>query len=116
MSNVLAKLVPSIAVVLSNIQLATPLKAIMICRVHNELGSLNPVPWAFSFLGCFGMLLYGCLINDPFVMCSVTLGLPANYFAVSSALSILGKTGKGSNNETTWKLEYIIVGGMMVWI
>ena len=62
------------------------------------------------------MLLYGCLINDPFVMCSVTLGLPANYFAVSSALSILGKTGKGSNNETTWKLEYIIVGGMMVWI
>lgn len=69
-----------------------------------------------AFLNCLGYMLYGCLIKDPFLMSSVALGLPANYFAVSSALSILGKTGKGSNNETTWKLEYIVLIGLMVWI
>ena len=48
-------------------------------------------------------------------MSSVTLGLPINFFAVSSALGILGKTGKGSNNHTSWKLEYIVLGGLMMW-
>ena len=61
-------------------------------------------------------MLYGTLIKDPYVMCSVTLGLPANYFAVSSALSILGKTGKGSKNHTTWKLEFVVVSGIALWI
>jgi uncharacterized protein with PQ loop repeat len=61
-------------------------------------------------------MLYGCLSKNPFLMASVTLGLPINYFALSSALSILGKTGKGSNNLTSWKLEYIVLGGIMLWI
>eukprot|EP00428_Durinskia_dybowskii_P075837 CAMPEP_0170400168 /NCGR_PEP_ID=MMETSP0117_2-20130122/24356_1 /TAXON_ID=400756 /ORGANISM="Durinskia baltica, Strain CSIRO CS-38" /LENGTH=496 /DNA_ID=CAMNT_0010656903 /DNA_START=29 /DNA_END=1519 /DNA_ORIENTATION=+ len=116
MSSVLATLVPAVAVILSNIQLASPLKAVLICRRLNELGSMNPVPWGVSFINCIGYMLYGTLIKDPFVMCSVTLGLPANYFAISSALSILGKTGKGSENHTTWKLEYVVVSGLAMWI
>jgi uncharacterized protein with PQ loop repeat len=67
-------------------------------------------------LNCLGYMLYGCLIRDPFLMCSVTVGLPANYFAVSSALSILGKTGKGSNTETRGMFDTIILIGFSVWM
>jgi hypothetical protein len=48
--DVLAKVIPSVAVILSNVQLTSPLKAVLICRKYNELGSLNPVPWAVRII------------------------------------------------------------------
>lgn len=49
-------------------------------------------------------------------MASVTLGVPINYFAVSSALGILGKSGKVSDNDTSWRLDCIILGGVGMWV
>jgi hypothetical protein len=58
MAEIFAKVVPSVGVILSNIQLASPLKAVLICRKHNDLGSLNPVPWAVSvYYSCSFFLL-----------------------------------------------------------
>lgn len=48
MTSVFAKLVPSLAVMMSTLQMASPLRAVLICRKHNTLGSLNPIPWAVS--------------------------------------------------------------------
>lgn len=61
-------------------------------------------------------MLYGCLNGDPFVMASVTLGLPINYFALSSAFGILGKSGKVADNTTSWRLDCIVLGGIAVWV
>lgn len=58
MASVLAKLVPAVAVMLSNIQLTSPLKAVLICRKFNDLGSLNPVPWAVSEVFFFSFHLF----------------------------------------------------------
>jgi hypothetical protein len=46
MGSSLGTVLPSIAVVLSNIQLASPVQTALKCRRDNDLGPLNPVPWA----------------------------------------------------------------------
>ncbi len=69
-----------------------------------------------AFLNCISYMLYGSLNGDPFVMASVTLGLPINYFALSSAFGILGKSGKVADNTTSWRLDCVVLGGIAAWI
>ena len=62
------------------------------------------------------LYLYGSLNGDPFVMASVSLGLPINYFALSSAFGILGKNGKVSDSTTSWRLDCVVFGGIAAWV
>jgi hypothetical protein len=50
MGAALGTVLPSVAVVLSNVQLASPLRTALECREKGDLGPLNPVPWAVSIL------------------------------------------------------------------
>ena len=46
--------VPIIAVICSNVQYSYPLKTTLEFRHKNDLGALNPVPWAVSrLLNCW---------------------------------------------------------------
>lgn len=74
-------------------------------------------------------MIYGCVIGNSYLMCSVTLGLPVNFFAVSTALRILGSktiSGKAQEDEFivngikpidfAWQVEMIVLGGLGIWI
>lgn len=72
MSDIAAKVVPSIAVLFSNVQQITPLRVVLICRKYNNLGSLNPVPWAvrtfFTFFYCaLRSLIFGFIACVGFI-------------------------------------------------
>ena len=68
MSSVLETLVPAVAVILSNIQLASPLKAVLICRRLNELGSMNPVPWGVSEHFNQSLLIYASFSSTTIIL------------------------------------------------
>jgi len=74
-------------------------------------------------------MIYGCIINDVYLMISVTLGLPINFFAMSSALRILGSkkiSSRVSEEEFVvngvapidfaWQIELVILCGIALWI
>ena len=46
MSSAIATVVPILAVICSNIQYSYPLRTALLIRQQNDLGALNPVPWA----------------------------------------------------------------------
>lgn len=77
-------------------------------------------------------MIYGCVIKNPYIMCSVTLGLPVNYYAVSTAMKILGNkntsllqqihnnnddnNGKEKPIDFALQIETIILCGIILWI
>ena len=84
-----------------------------------------------SFINCAGYMIYGCVIKNPYIMCSVTLGLPVNYYAVSTAMKILGNKNTSllqqihdndNNNDKdkpidfALQIETIILCGIILWI
>eukprot|EP01032_Pedospumella_encystans_P033414 gene33414-37760_t len=121
--------VPILAVICSNIQYSYPLKTALEVRKLNDLGALNPVPWAVLTINCAGWLIYGCIIQDTYLMFSVSFGLPINLFATASALRILGSKKISSRvSEEDFivngqapidfakQIELILIGGICLWI
>jgi hypothetical protein len=74
-------------------------------------------------------MIYGSVIGNAYLMCSVTLGLVMNFFALSTALRILGgkkltpsggdavdKLSTTQNIDFAWQVEAIVLGGLSLWI
>lgn len=106
-------LLPAIGVALSTVQLAVPFSTILECRVQGTIGPLNPVPWVSSWVNCFGWMIYGVVINDIFIMMSVLFGTVLNFYAVTTALTLLG-----AHNEFKKAKEVELVGiaGITLWL
>jgi len=80
-------------------------------------------------VNCAGWLFYGCIIQDTYLMFSVSFGLPINLFATASALRILGSKKVSSrvseedfivNGQApidfSKQIELILIGGVCMWI
>jgi hypothetical protein len=86
--------VPILAVCMSNIQAVPPLNAAVLCRKARNMGALDATPWAMGFVNCCGLLIYGCMLGDLYIMCSVGPGIFVFFYAFTSAAALLGAQGK----------------------
>jgi hypothetical protein len=104
---------PSMGVVLSNIQLASPFKAVLECRKRKNLGPLNPVPLAMSFVNLFGIVVYGAAIQDMFILLGVAIGILLNFLGCTTAISLLAAQGRYKEVE---RMERLIMTGVFWWV
>ena len=104
---------PTIGVILSTIQLAVPFATILECRKQGTIGPLNPVPWVSSWINCFGWMVYGVVIQDFYIMMSVLFGTVLNFYATTTALTLLGAHNEFKKAK---EVELIGIGGITVWL
>lgn len=104
---------PSLGVVISSIQLASPFVAVLACRRSSDLGPLNPVPLAVSFVNLFGWAIYATCLNDLYLMLSVFLGVGLNYLGCTTALSLLAMQGR---MKEVRRMEHLLLGGVYWWM
>ena len=104
---------PALGVVVSNVQLASPFKAVMQCRKKESLGPLNPIPLAVSFVNLIGWVLYSVAINDLLLLLSVSTGVVLNFLGCTTAISLLGVQHRLSEAR---RMERLITLGIGWWI
>lgn len=65
---ILKYVIPSFGVIMGNIMFMAPVKDVYIAvKAGNGLGTLNPIPWAFTLGNCIGWLTYSVLKQDVFL-------------------------------------------------
>ena len=104
---------PTLGVIISNIQLASPFKAVLECRKAQSLGPLNPVPLAVSFVNLFGIVVYGGIINDMFILLGVSLGVGLNFIGCTTAIALLSSQGRILEVR---QMERLILSGVYLWV
>lgn len=104
---------PAVGVVVSNVQLASPFKAVMQCRKKQSLGPLNPIPLAVSFVNLIGWVIYAVAINDLLLLLSVSTGVILNFLGCTTAISLLGMQHRLAEAR---RMERLITLGIGWWI
>jgi solute carrier family 50 (sugar transporter) len=105
---------PCVGVCFSTIQLAVPFATVLECRKQGTIGPLNPVPWVSSFIYCSGWVVYSAMIKDVFILCSVTCGVLLNFYATTTALTLLGAHQQAL--QAAREVEFVGLCGIATWL
>ena len=109
----MGNVVPIVGVILCTFQLSSPYKVVCDCRKQRDLGSLNPIPLAVSFLNCISWLIYSSVKGDFYLFLSVFAGMFISSFALITAIQLLGVHGR---YKAVGTLEKILLVGLTVWV
>eukprot|EP00601_Ochromonadales_sp_CCMP2298_P036577 CAMPEP_0173353310 /NCGR_PEP_ID=MMETSP1144-20121109/16541_1 /TAXON_ID=483371 /ORGANISM="non described non described, Strain CCMP2298" /LENGTH=283 /DNA_ID=CAMNT_0014301699 /DNA_START=52 /DNA_END=904 /DNA_ORIENTATION=+ len=104
---------PILGLVVANAQVVPPLNAVLICRKARDLGPLNPTPWAMGLVNCLGVMIYGALLQNAYIMLAVGPGVMINFFACTSAIGLMGAKGQ---HESAARVENIVLSGLLIWL
>eukprot|EP00602_Paraphysomonas_sp_CaronLab_P000573 CAMPEP_0185023028 /NCGR_PEP_ID=MMETSP1103-20130426/5728_1 /TAXON_ID=36769 /ORGANISM="Paraphysomonas bandaiensis, Strain Caron Lab Isolate" /LENGTH=328 /DNA_ID=CAMNT_0027555409 /DNA_START=180 /DNA_END=1166 /DNA_ORIENTATION=+ len=77
------------------------------------MGPLNPVPLAISFINLLGVVIYGSVLQDMFLVLSVSLGVVLNLMGCTTAISLLAAQGR---DKEVQRMERLILTGVFMWI
>ncbi len=108
---VTSTLVPSIALILTNLMWFSPLKSVLESRKSRDLGATNPIPYVVTVLNTIGWMTYGLFIDDPFLFWSNVSGVGLGLFYSINALTIL--SNKVKPNEEFPLLYLVIERGLV---
>lgn len=109
----LSNIFPIFGVCISTLQYGAPLKDVMECRRVKNLGPLNPIPLAVSFINCITWVIYGCVIHDKFLILSVASGTLISCFSVMTSLNLLGLHNRKVASQ---HVEKIILVSFSIWL
>jgi len=59
---------PSLGTILASATFSAPVTSLKKALLHQDLGDLNPTPWAFMTGNCLGWIAYSFITEDPFVL------------------------------------------------
>lgn len=96
--------VPCCGAVLANGMFLASWPAVAAARQSGALGSLNPLPFAFTFINCVGWLHYGFVMRNHYVFWSNALGSVLGLLYTTTALKL----------GCPQIVEYITVGGLAI--
>lgn len=91
---VLNLICPTVGCIICSVQYSSSIQVILEARRLQNLGSINPIPLAATFILCLVWLIYGALLGSFFYMLSVFIGLVTSFFATSTAMNLLGIAGR----------------------
>ena len=108
-----ATICPTLGMIISNLQLASPFKAVLECRKRQNLGPLNPVPLAISFVNLIGVIIFGSALKDKFIVLGVAIGIVLNFLGCTTAMSLLAIQGRLAE---VYRMERLIIVGISWYI
>lgn len=111
--SVVVDIIAIVGIILSNVKTSAYYKVITECRKQKDLGSINPVPLAVSFLNQSSWLVYSCAKGDFYLLLSVVAGIFTSSYALISAVKLLGTHGRYKAAAT---IEKILLAGLTVWV
>lgn len=112
-SFIISDVVPIMGITISTFQLSSPYHVICDCRRQRDLGSLNPIPLAVSWLNCLSWIIYSSVIGDFYLFLSVFAGMFISSFALITAIQLLGVHGRYKAGIT---MEKVLSVGLTLWV
>ena len=102
---VIAKVCPSLGVVLSNALYFAPLPATLAAAKAGSLGDLNPLPSSLMVLATISWVCYGLSVSNPYIVASNVPG------AIVALLSFVSFMPLMKGNSQLKAVQYTLVGG-----
>jgi solute carrier family 50 protein (sugar transporter) len=107
---------PTLGVILANGMWFSPWKAVWTARKTRNIGSLNAVPFGFTFINCIGWVIYGCVKNDYFVFFANFGGAVLGLFYSLTSLSIISKKKEEEVSSDVYVIvESLLLFGVFFW-
>ena len=101
----IAKVCPSLGVVLSNALYFAPLPATLAAAKAGSLGDLNPLPSSLMVLATISWVCYGLSVSNPYIVASNVPG------AIVALLSFVSFMPLMKGNSQLKAVQYTLVGG-----
>jgi len=79
---------PSFGVILASATFSAPISSLKQALSVQELGDLNPMPWAFMTGNCLGWIAYSYITKDIFVLCANVPGLVISIWLNNGAIKL----------------------------
>lgn len=107
---------PLLGVLISNAMWLAPFKLVMQARESRHLGSVNPIPFAVTFINNIGWVMYASLLSNYYIFCSSVLGVLFALFYTITCLTIMAKEAYEDEFTVQYMLvEGLLVGGLLFW-
>jgi len=95
-----------------------PWYSVMEARHNRDLESLNPIPYAVTFLSCVAWTVYSCMLRDVFLFLSAAPGVVLGGFYALTCLTIMAKINWSPEDDFTFQykvVERLMLGGLGMW-
>lgn len=107
---------PVLGVILSNAMYLAPYRLVMQARVSRHLGSINPMPFAITFVSSIGWTMYSCMLSNYYLFLSSFLGILFGLFYSITCLTIMAKEAyEDEFTEQYMQIEGLLVAGLFFW-
>jgi solute carrier family 50 protein (sugar transporter) len=117
MSLVTSVLAPALGTVLANIMWVSPIKAILEARASDNLGNLNPIPFAVTLINCIGWTMYAVLRGDLYLFFANCYGIIISLGCCQSALMLLSKKDASKEEHSIKEIvEKIVLCAVAFWV
>jgi solute carrier family 50 protein (sugar transporter) len=108
---------PTLACVINNIMWVSPLFVILEARKKNDLGTLNPIPFAVIVINCIGWVVYSIMISNYFILFANAPGLVLGMFFCMTSLQLLVKPEPcEKEKKSRVMIEIVLVVGLVIWL
>jgi solute carrier family 50 protein (sugar transporter) len=108
---------PTLAVIINNIMWLSPLMVLLEARKKNDLGTLNPIPFAVTVFNCTGWVIYAVMISNYYILFANAPGLILGIYFVMTSLQVLVKPEPCEKEKLQRsRIEMIVIGGLSVWL
>lgn len=90
---------------------------ILEARKNNDLGTLNPIPFAVIVFNCIGWVIYAVMIKNYYILFANAPGLVLGMFFCMTSLQLLVKPEPcEKEKQSRSRIEMIVTGGLTVWL
>lgn len=109
----ITQVVPALGVLLSTIQYSSSILTLLECRQRQDLGHLNPIPITINFINSIAWIIYGCMLQNPYLIASVTCGSLTSLYSLTTSFYLLGKH---QHYQTMKSMENLLLLSLILWI